>query len=226
MNKFLCFFALLFINGCGEGSNLSVRVDDNSKVQIVQKASPSSTPNRIEEGRIIPGKGIDKIQLGNSREQAVQSLGKPSEEYQYDYEPLNNPCNRKEMHWLQLGITGNGFFAYLRDGVVFQIDVSSNHYATPEGISVYTPIDEVLSKYDSLQGFELMGSAGEINGGKNLWYLVEQSQGIAFEMYYDKKEKKRKVWTISVFEPNTNFEPDGCVSPPQKLMQIENHKLH
>lgn len=226
MNKFLCFFALLFINGCGEVSNLSVRVDDNSKVEIAQKAPPPSTPSKIKEGQIIAGKGIDKIQLGNTREQAIKSLGKPNEEYKYNYEPLNNPCNRSEMHWLQLEIDGNGFFAYLRDGVVFHIDVSSTRYTTPEGISVYTPIDEVLRKYDSLQGFELMGSAGEINGGKNLWYLVEQNQGIAFEMYYDKKEKKRKVWTISVFDPNTNFKPDGCVSPPQTLVEIENHKLH
>lgn len=223
MKKILCFLTLLFINGCAEDGNLQVRISDNSNVDVIQKADSSPAPSKIEDGQIIRGKGIDKIQLGNSREQAIQAVGKPSEEYQYG---TISSCNHSEMHWLQLGVDGDGFFAYLRDGVVFHIDISSNLYATPEGITLSTPIDEVLRKYNSLQGFELMGSAGEINGGKNLWYLVEQSQGIAFEMYYNRKEKRRKVWTVSAFEPNTNFEPNGCVSPPQRLVKIENHKLY
>lgn len=223
MKKKLWFLILLFLNGCVESNSLEIRATNDSNMNIVQTVVTSPTQSRIEEGQIISGKGIDKIQLGNSREQVIQALGKPSEEYQYG---VISSCNHSEMHWLQLGVDGDGFFAYLKDGIVFQIDISLSRYATPEGITLDTPIDKVLEKYDSLQGFELMGSAGEINGGKNLRYLVEQTQGIAFEMYYNRKAKKRKVWNIIVFEPNTNFEPDGCVSPPQSLVKIENHKLY
>jgi len=224
-----CFLILFLLNGCNEVSSGRITSSNNSNVNSAHVMVSNKGENNsavldsdgLGSGQIIPGKGTEKFWLGNSREHLIKVLGKPNEEYHYGEV---SDCNHSDMHWLELGTDGDGIFCYLKDGAVFQISFSLNRYVLPNGITIGTPINDVLGKYVSLQGFELLHSAGEVNGGKNLLYLVEQNQGIAFEMYYDKKERKRKVWSAIVFEPHVSFLPNGCLSRPQEFVRTSNYK--
>jgi hypothetical protein len=172
--------------------------------------APSQEPS--DNALIRPGRSVGPVQLGDTREKLIKVLGEKLEEYTY-----NDPVKYSEMHWYDLEADRNGIFAYLRDGRVFQIESDTPRYRTAEGITSDATPESVHSKYPDLQAYVLRGSGSKVNGGRDLVYWVDRQRGIAFEFYYNSKAKKRRVSKTIVFEPGSEFQPEGHVSSPQEL---------
>jgi hypothetical protein len=168
-------------------------------------------------GTIKPGQGVGPLKLGDTRNQVISVLGRKKQDEEYTYSGL---CPQTEIHWLDLELSGNGLFIYLRADRVFQIEAATPRYATGEGITVNSSSETVRRHYPRLQAYVLLHSGAKVVGGRDLLYLVDGRHGIAFEFYFNGRVRKRQVSKVIVFEPETEFAPDGCVSPPKELRKM------
>ena len=57
--------------------------------------------------------------------------------------------------------------------------------------------------------------------GRDLIYWVDKNAGIAFELYCNERKKQRLVRSIDVFEKGADYQPEGCVSPPQLWRELK-----
>jgi len=236
MKVSVVYLTLLFIVACQHGNNRSGR--NNISVQTTEVETLSSEVNIISptpetqlqnHGRneIIHGVGGAKLRIGDTRSRTLETLGDPSEEYDLG----GQRCDYVEMHWIDIKHGGDGIYAFFREGKVNQLRFSSSLYRTPEGIGLYSSPVEVRNVYKKrkrlheLQEYILENSAQQYNGSEDLIFWVDQNQGIAFEFYFDRNQRKRLLWSIEIFEPNTPFLPDTCVLYPKKFTKIGNVSL-
>ena len=125
------------------------------------------------------------------------------------------------MHWYDFEQSSNGIFAYLKDGRIFQIEAGTLRYATADGITADGSPQDVRTHHPQLQAYALLHSGAKVNGGRDLIYWVDRQKGIAFEFYYDRRVDGRRVASIIVFTPGTEFLPKGCVAPPREWRELE-----
>lgn len=168
---------------------------------------------------IVPGKSVGPLQLGDTRERAVELLGEPTEEYTYDENSLG-PCKFTEMSWTDLDLDRRGITLYLKNGHIYQIESFTTRFATASGITNDISPQKVRQLYSSLKSYVLLNSGSKVDGGKDLIYWVEDSEGIAFGLYNYPKINKRKTGSIILFERGVKFVPRGCVSPPQEWREL------
>jgi hypothetical protein len=165
---------------------------------------------------ISPGLGIGLLRLGDTPERAIEMLGKPTDD------DLNEaPCAPRTVHWYDFANELNGVFAYIKKGRIFQFKVETPIYVTPEGLASNSSPLYVRRFYPRAKCYQLKGSGSKVNGGRDLIYWVEKQKGIAFELRYSYKLRKRLVSYVFVFESNTDFQPEGCVSAPQEWHQLK-----
>jgi hypothetical protein len=126
---------------------------------------------------------------------------------EYDYAPA---CQTTEIHWVDLDLDANGLFIFLGSGRVTQIQAETPRFRTREEITHDSPPALVRRHYPRIETYVFLDSGGEIVGGRDLIYWVDRHQGIAFEFYYDRRARKRRVKSVIVFEQGTEFQPGGC----------------
>ncbi|HZS03733.1 MAG TPA: hypothetical protein VFD58_02580 [Blastocatellia bacterium] len=182
----------------------------------VSHAQSRRHPSRPE--LIKAGQSVGKLRLGDTRERVLQLFPKKKSDEEYNYGP---PCPRSEIHWLDFAREANGLFVYLKDGRVFQIQAETPRFSTAEGITADSPPGVVRRNYRNIETYVLMGSGSEAVGGRNLIYWVDRHQGIAFDFYYDRQLRKRYVKSVIVFEPGTEFQPEGCGADPQQWRKLK-----
>jgi len=220
--KLLILVMTTFMFSCHKTSTINTIDSKTNKVHnIKSRRNNTGTASRSQQ-IIIQGKGAASVLVGDTAEDVVEVLGKPTEQYNYD--GSYTECIFSDMHWIDYEFGGDGIFAFLNEGKVYHLSFSSSKYSTEEGISLESFAEDIVKKYkdyQNLQKYVLLNSGGKVNGGEDLIYWVEQDKGIAFELYYDKKSGKRRVWSIDVFDPQIIYQPKGCVSPPQSLKKIE-----
>jgi hypothetical protein len=204
---------------------LNYRSQTESVMANIPMQSIVPSPLPVSPNLTIPGHSVGLLRLGDTRERVFELFPKkPNYDEEYNYGQYSS-CVFSEIHWLEPDFQSNGLFIYLRDGRIFQIMVETPRFPTVEGIKQYGLPKEVRRHYPNLKAYALLGSGGEIVGGRDLVYWVSSQSGIAFEFYYDRKEGKRLVKSVIVFEPSTEFQPNGCVSVPQELREIEPYSL-
>jgi hypothetical protein len=212
---------LLSIIGCSGQIQRAASGTPASKA-VPGSPSPSASP---EASLIEPGRSVGALRLGDTRERVNQIFPKkPNYDEEYNYDA---PCPRTEIHSLDIdlsqenGPVSNGVFIYLKDGRVSQIQVATPRFHTADGITEDSTPAEVRRHYQQLQSYVLSNSGAKVNGGRDLVYWVDRQKGIAFEFYYNRKANQRRVSKVIVFNPNSEFQPEGCVSPPQELRELE-----
>ncbi len=177
-------------------------------------------PSQDEMSLIAPAKRVGPFSLGETKDKLMSALrlkGGHLEQYEYDRTPT---CDqRAEVHWLDQNAF-SGVFIYLRDDMVIQIESGTPNFHTSDGITVDSDPNEIRSHHKGLRYFLLEHSDSDLVGGRDLIYWVDAGQGIAFETYYNRKKRRRKISLISVFRPNTEFRPSTCVEPPQKWVEL------
>lgn len=196
-----------------ENENKQKSISENTNYAIKKK----STDNYI-----TPGRGTEDIQLGMSREDILQVLGKPNEAYSYDSDSIPGRCEYSDMHWLEERFEGNGIFAYLKNEKIYEISFSGKQYITKGSIKLFSSLDEVKRSYPQAQQYVLTPSAAPVNNNRDLIYVVSVEDGVAFELAYNPKDKKRNVWSIYVFSPNSDFAPGGCVGELRRFVPTSN----
>lgn len=196
----------------------------NTKAQR-SPVSVSPTPQMatIDATLIKPGLSVGALQLGDIRERALEVFPKkPKYDEEYNYDRRFGPCEFSEIHWLDFDHLDQwGVFIYMKEGRIFQIAADTPRYHTAEGITSESTPEDVRTHYPQLQAYALLHSGAKINGGRDLIYWVDRQSGIAFEFYYDQRVDARRVGRISIFKPDTDFQPDGCVAPPREWRELE-----
>lgn len=232
MKVSLICFALLLAVACqtagdhnSGGSEISIQtIEATSPIPGVAVISPTpeiEVQNR-DSNEIIAGKGGAKIRIGDTRSQILEILGDPSEEYDL----AGRQCDYVEMHWIDIKYGGDGIYAFLKDGKVSQLKFSSSLYETSDGLGFESTPADVRKAYKKnkrlheLEEYILENSGQEHNGGEDLIFWVDQGQGIAFQFNFYRKQKKRRSWSIEVFEPDIPFLPETCVLQPQRFTKI------
>lgn len=205
---------LSLLNACSKSIN-SNGIDKNiSGANQVTDVNTSTCPNDI----ICPHEGVGKLSLGDSENEALKKLG--SERFWRfalgggNADGRRGKCPEVEMNWGDVnppdGKVRNGIRAYLSSDNIYMIKVESHSFSTPEGITSDSSPNLVKENYPNVKSYLLKNSASKIAGPRDLIYWVDQQKGIAFEFYYHKKDNKRRVGFIYVFNPATKFYPDGC----------------
>lgn len=183
----------------------------------IHQSPDSTTFGAKTETRLIrPGHSIGELRIGDTSERALQLLGKPTDDDLYEA-----PCAPRRIHWYDFTNSKNGVFVYLKDARIFQLKVESPMYASSEGITSDSLLKDVRRYYPQSRAYQLKGSGSKVNGGRDLIYWVDNEKGIAFELRYSYKTRKRLVSYIFVYEPGSNFQPEGCVSAPQQWHELK-----
>jgi hypothetical protein len=172
---------------------------------------------------IIPGTSVGPIRLGDNNDGVVEVLAefpKIVQQVQYSF------CGRMKMvEWFDKALVQTGLFIYLRNDKVFQIESETTRFRTADGITEQSLPEDVKRQYRDLEAYELLKSANDLTGGKDLIYWVDRKKGIAFSFYYNTRRQRRLVARVIVFEPETDFEPNGCVTKPQTLRELPPYSL-
>ena len=172
---------------------------------------------------IAPGSSIGLVQLGKTRDEveAVSAL-KVTKEFADSY-PDCKP--RTEMSWSEPAGKGS-LSAFIRNGTVFQIESSTRRYSTIEGTTVNSSPSKLKrskKRYGALESYVLDPSGAKESDFHDLNYWVSRKDGIAFELAYAPTSHRRFVSKVIVFEPNTDFFPEGCIAPTQRWFEAPSY---
>lgn len=211
----------LLLGGCGVGNGqLSIKQQTLTAAASVSQRAPELQVN--EANLIRLGHSIGLLRLGDTYERMIELLGKKPQDEEYTYDA---PCSVTEFHWLDPRTQSDGLFIYLEKARIFQIQSAMPLYRTAEGITVNSLPRDVRHHYSQLQAYVLHGSGIRAVGGRDLIYWIDRQQGIAFEFYYNREKKQRRVSKVIVFDPGSDFKPEGCVSSPQEWCELEPYAL-
>lgn len=171
-----------------------------------------------EKSLIIPGKSVGELKLGDSEEQFRSIFKwKPNADEHYTYPAVSGCPASEELHWLDAGnppfasraAVHAGVFAYLRNGHIFQISVATPLFRTTNGITEDSPPENVRRFYSKLESYWRVNQRDPATGDRDFIYWVDKNQGIAFEFAYAGDVRKRLVYRTYVFQPGTDFLPEG-----------------
>ena len=194
-------------------------VSENHVYDLPSRPARASHPTLI-----TAGESVGNLFLGDDFERAKEVYGEIESDYDYgrigggpiptqlgcgNYRGIHfwNSKDKKDPLYFDYG----GAWVYLREGKVFQIKIQSPNFATAERITVGSAPAEVKYSYPTSEAWVKLNSSCNCTGGDNLLYWIDRSKGIAFEFHYHQKLKKKYLAYVFVFEPNTDFLPDGCV---------------
>jgi hypothetical protein len=170
-----------------------------------------------EHGLIRPGEGLPGVHLGDNFS-SFQAVFPKHPVYDEDWP--DTYCGGRAYHWLDIKKRGNGVYVYLRKDKIYLLSIQTPRFVLSNGIQIDSSEKQVQAAYPQGHKYILLGSGSAVVGGKDLIYWVIKEQGIAFELYWDSSMKKRLVSAINIFKKDTEFLPEGCVSPPQEWKQV------
>jgi hypothetical protein len=218
----VCVLVLAACNTSGRQARAQQEPSTPSGLAPKPKTRASKTVS-AETGVINPGKSVGPLRLGDTRERTLELFPfKPhiDEEYSYD-----DPCPLTEIHWLDRELDAAGVFVYLKGGQVFQIESATPRFQTAEGITLDSSPEDVRRHYPELRAYVLLHSDAAVVGGRDLIFWVDRQKGIAFELYYNRHLRKRRVYKVIIFAPDTEYQPEGCVVPPQSWQELDPYAL-
>lgn len=151
-----------------------------------------------QDFKIEPGRKIGKIDLGASRAVVHKTLGKPSTNYRA-------PGGLTGEVWM--ATTGNDARLVYREGRVIQIKVTSAKFATPEGLTTDSSLEEVQKHYKNLVKTRRFVHG---SGGGLIEYYDDVRRGIAFEFTsVDSETPNFKPYAIVVHRPGQRVMPEN-----------------
>ena len=192
---------------------------------ISVRVSQPSTPNVSHDlpPDIVPGASIGPIRLGDDEKRVVEELSDFPKIVQQVTYPMCGTIRMTE--WFDKALLQTGLFIYLRKNGVFQIESEATRFRTAEGITEHSLPEDVERHYPNMEAYELLSSASDLVGNRNLIYWVDRDRGIAFGYYYNTQKRRRLVFRVIIFQPKTDFRPNGCVTRPQELRRLRPYSL-
>lgn len=158
---------------------------------------------------IVPGRSVGPLKLGESMEEVYTVFPFRSGVDQI----FSAGCGVTEFHWVDLENDSFGLSLLFKGNGLYQIETATTRFRLASGVTLNRFPAQVRKEFPAMQAFVLFGSGSKINGGRDLVYWVDKS-GIAFELYYDKPSRGRRIHKIIVFDPAKDFLPGACVENP------------
>jgi len=130
-------------------------------------------------------------------------------------------CPDAIYYWSDLARDPGVVTAYLNDGVISQISTQGPVFSLPNGLRTGATEEQVKRAYPKGQGYVLSGSAGHLNGGRNLVCWADEGAGVAFKFTWWPSKKESTLSGIDIFPKGSDFRPEGCISPPQQWEKLK-----
>ena len=167
---------------------------------------------------IRPGKSVAGVKLDSTLTDFMAVFPKHPN---IDDGLYKSVCGGSYFQWVDLDLGASGVTAYLQNDRIYQISVQTPRFSLPNGVKMQTSEEQVKILYPSGRAYILLGSGSDIVGGRDLVYWVDEKAGVAFEFYWNRQKRNRLVGSIDVFTPGTDYQPDGCISPPQRWQELK-----
>ena len=173
---------------------------------------------------IEPGKRIGRLNLGDTRECALQLFPlKPNVDQEEGSE--EGECGNEYL-WVDLENTQKGnIFIRFQNSIVFQIESATTRFHTAEGIKAYDFPKEVRRNYRGLRAYALVGHSPDALGGKPLIFWIDWAKGIAFLFASTRRDHQRYLYSIIVFKPGGRFCPQGESTDSQDWHELAPYSL-
>ncbi len=173
---------------------------------------------------VVEGSSVGPIGLGNTFDQVVEILPvRENYDEVHDKSSFKSPdgavisCSKVLYRNSVGGKDDVDLAVYFDDGDrVVQIEGKSPRFHLQNGVSYHADLNDVVNKYKNAKRYSLNGSGAGVAGDKDLVFLVDESQGIAFHFQYSRQKKGMELEFFNVFRPLSHFLPQTCVTPPQK----------
>jgi hypothetical protein len=162
---------------------------------------------------ITPGLSVGPLKLGDTRDKVLTLFPfKRNVDQEFDQKP---DCGT-EFNWVDMKPLGN-VFVRMRDNVVFQIDAATSRYRTADGITVGSPPEEVRKHYPGMHSYVLTNITSLAFGDRPIVYWISRKKGIAFGFARSRNGRKRYLYEIIVFKPDSEVCPtDDSTNSPAK----------
>ena len=180
-----------------------------------------STPNPV---LIVPGMSAGPLQLGDTRERALELFPmKPN----IDQEWGERVDCGTTINWLDMKshkMSGN-IFIRLKEGRVFQIDAGTTSFHTARNINMKSSPQDIRKKYPGLRAYIISSGFSEASGNRPLVYWVDSEKGIAFAFAYSQRDQKRSLNWIIVFKPGAEICPQWPDMEPTEKRELPAYSL-
>lgn len=209
------------LHGAYEANSTNSSTEPNHTTFSIHDPSPNRDESSRRRSEIDYGVGGGNLLLGDSEKQALDIRGAP--QYRYSFE---QPCKFTEWTWVDAGDKGNGVTAYFQNGKVFQLKFADTRITTREGIRFGTSdqkLTQLYARYDKSRMMSLLITDGDFAPDFPR-YLVDYQKGVAFKLNHRNGEKRDQVWAIEVFEPSSEFVPNGCLADKSKFVASIDNK--
>ena len=215
----LCALAFLMFAEAGSPSSGSAPGKEFNVVSLSQDggANLRTSQRSADDPRLIKaGLSVGLVKLGDSVDQALAALhAKPEDLYDLGL----SDCGGHWFIWTDVeGTKGRGnVYFFIKDGRIYQIDSATPRFRTIDGVSSHSPPSEVKRRYRELHAFVLSNTTSEALGGRPLTYWIDRAKGIAFAFAYYPRQNTRYLYSIIVFNPDSEVCPfGGTVNPDEK----------
>jgi hypothetical protein len=228
----LRLFAFIFAAGCSVISVQMLTVKTVVQTEPIESSemneqSPKPLPLPSNPKLIVPGESVGLLRLGDSRKQMLELFPKKQNvDAEYNYGKNSCGWEHSDYHWLPPDYKSNGLFFDFKQGRIHQISVQTDLFTTDEGIKQESSPQKVQRHFPNAnKAFVYLNSSSKFSGWRNIVYWVDSNSGIAFEFYYHPKKRKSYVNAVIVFEPKTEFQPNGCTDSLREFTEIEPFSL-
>lgn len=156
------------------------------------EAPGDTSTNPQRRNLISPGRGTGMAELGATRAAIHRVFGNPAETYSVTANVTGEVWTSKNGKQLRI---------FYSAGRAVQISVESPQFATPDGLTTQSSLDDVRARYKNLKKSEYFRNGG--GGGVSIDYYDDAARGIAFAFVAD------TLAAIIVHQPNRGVIPDA-----------------
>jgi hypothetical protein len=172
-------------------------------------------------GTIVPGESVGNLRLGSTFSEFRAIFREHPGVDENMAGSMQDDCPDRSYHWIDLERDATGVYALFKGESIYQLSVQTPRFTLANGIGIDSSASNVEHTYPGGREYVLLGSGGEEVGGKNLLYWVDRPDGLAFELYWNKRKRQRLVSAITIFKKGLEYRPQGCISPPQKWQEVK-----
>ena len=195
----------------------------HSPVFTTQSKEQPSHPKEPDLHVIVPGMSVGPLQLGASRERALQLFPRKPPDTE-SWQP--GGCGT-EYIWVDSENRPIGnLFIYFSSGSVSQIVSATTRFRTAEGLSIYDSPGDVRNIYrNGVRTYVLLNHSSRATGDRPLVYWVVREKGIAFVFGYSLTERVRYLYSIVIFKADTDFCPQDAPAKSSDFREIAPYSL-
>lgn len=177
MNRiaFIFLFAFL-ISACNEAT--SIKEHHNDAI-VADRTSTDTLQVSVVDDKIVPGKSVGKIAIGQLPETITSILGKPDSSDAAMGKAWMTWIGKRDVHNNKTEL--NVYVTYkdstMKEKVVKQIRTTSSSFSTPNGIHVYSSLEEIQKNFPGAKDVATYASAT-----RRFTIYDDVDSGIAFDI--------------------------------------------